>query len=185
MFHWEPEGHYCHRHCTVIAPFWFSMEHLFKNSIYTLLSLKWWHWKLEKHSSHCLCKLMCRSSPFKSPTPTQQDKRGRNVHAAAHASCGRTHMKNTILTLEADQIWSNWHFIFLLGDFMFMVIWQEQSIHCSGLSTFSVFWERDENIQMYLEKQNSVTDTSNNKKTEILCMYMQVSCKFLSSHLHI
>ena len=28
MFHWEPEGHY---HCTMstaIAPFWFSMEHL-------------------------------------------------------------------------------------------------------------------------------------------------------------
>ena len=24
----EPEGHYCHRFCTAIAPFWFSMEHL-------------------------------------------------------------------------------------------------------------------------------------------------------------
>ena len=53
---------------------------------------------------------MFRSSPFKSPTPTQQDKRGWDVHAAAHASCGRTRLKNTILTLEADQIWSNWHF---------------------------------------------------------------------------
>ena len=27
MFHWEPEGRYCHRLCTVIAPFWFSTEH--------------------------------------------------------------------------------------------------------------------------------------------------------------
>ena len=25
---WEPEGHYHHRLCTVIMPFWFSMEHL-------------------------------------------------------------------------------------------------------------------------------------------------------------
>ena len=28
MFHWEPEGRYRHRHCTAIAPFWFSTEHL-------------------------------------------------------------------------------------------------------------------------------------------------------------
>ena len=27
MFHWEPEGHYCHWLCTAIAPFWFSMKH--------------------------------------------------------------------------------------------------------------------------------------------------------------
>ena len=27
MFHWEPEGCYHHRLCTVKAPFWFSMEH--------------------------------------------------------------------------------------------------------------------------------------------------------------
>ena len=25
---WEPEGRYCHRLCTAIAPFWFSTEHL-------------------------------------------------------------------------------------------------------------------------------------------------------------
>ena len=25
---WEPEGRYCHRLCTAIAPFWFSMKHL-------------------------------------------------------------------------------------------------------------------------------------------------------------
>ena len=25
---WEPEGRYCHRLCTAIATFWFSMEHL-------------------------------------------------------------------------------------------------------------------------------------------------------------
>ena len=25
--HWEPEGRYCHRLCTAIAPFWFSAEH--------------------------------------------------------------------------------------------------------------------------------------------------------------
>ena len=28
MFHWEPEGCYHHRLCTVIATFWFSTEHL-------------------------------------------------------------------------------------------------------------------------------------------------------------
>ena len=28
MFCWEPEGHYRHRLCTVIAPFWFSAEQL-------------------------------------------------------------------------------------------------------------------------------------------------------------
>ena len=28
MFHWEPEGRYCHWLCTAIAPFWFSTEHL-------------------------------------------------------------------------------------------------------------------------------------------------------------
>ena len=28
MFHWEPEGRYRHTPCTAIAPFWFSMEHL-------------------------------------------------------------------------------------------------------------------------------------------------------------
>ena len=27
MFSWEPEGRYCHRLCTAIAPFWFSMVH--------------------------------------------------------------------------------------------------------------------------------------------------------------
>ena len=26
MFRWEPEGRYRHRHCTAIAPFWFSTE---------------------------------------------------------------------------------------------------------------------------------------------------------------
>ena len=28
VFHWEPEGCYCHILCTAILPFWFSMEHL-------------------------------------------------------------------------------------------------------------------------------------------------------------
>ena len=28
MFRWEPEGRYCHRHCTALAPFWFATEHL-------------------------------------------------------------------------------------------------------------------------------------------------------------
>ena len=28
MFHWEPEGRYWHWLCTSIAPFWFSMDHL-------------------------------------------------------------------------------------------------------------------------------------------------------------
>ena len=28
LFRWELEGRYHHRHCTTIAPFWFSMEHL-------------------------------------------------------------------------------------------------------------------------------------------------------------
>ena len=28
MFHWEPQGRYCHRHCKAIVPFWFSTEHL-------------------------------------------------------------------------------------------------------------------------------------------------------------
>ena len=28
MFHWEPEGHYRHRHCTLIVLFWFIPEHL-------------------------------------------------------------------------------------------------------------------------------------------------------------
>ena len=28
MLRWEPEGRYRHRHCTAIAPFWFSTEHL-------------------------------------------------------------------------------------------------------------------------------------------------------------
>ena len=27
MFHWEPEGRYCHKLCQAIAPFWFSMEY--------------------------------------------------------------------------------------------------------------------------------------------------------------
>ena len=40
MFRWEWEGCYCHRHCTVIGPFWFLTEHLCK-SLIDLLALNW------------------------------------------------------------------------------------------------------------------------------------------------
>ena len=40
MFHWEPERHYRHRLCTVIAPFWFSMKHLWIAITPFWLSLK-------------------------------------------------------------------------------------------------------------------------------------------------
>ena len=31
MFRWEPEGRYCHRLCTAIAPFWFSTDEVCKD----------------------------------------------------------------------------------------------------------------------------------------------------------
>ena len=37
---WEPEGHYCHRHCTAIVPFWFSLGHLWIVDS-ALLALNW------------------------------------------------------------------------------------------------------------------------------------------------
>ena len=49
MFCWEPEGRYRHRLCTaIIAPFWFSMEHLWTSNN-ALLALNWRYvdeWKL-------------------------------------------------------------------------------------------------------------------------------------------
>ena len=40
MFLWEPEGHYCHRLCAAIVPFWFSTEHHWM-VITPLLALNW------------------------------------------------------------------------------------------------------------------------------------------------
>ena len=44
MFRWEPEGRYCHRLCTAIAPFWFSTEHL-----WTVITPFW----LSTDDMHC------------------------------------------------------------------------------------------------------------------------------------
>ena len=54
MFCWDPEGRYRHRHCTAIAPFWFSMEHCW------ILILRHWlnlNSRLKHSSSHLLTKV--------------------------------------------------------------------------------------------------------------------------------
>ena len=69
MFPWEPEGRYCHWLCTAIAPFWFSMEHLWAAIMPFWLSTD--DMALKRHSTLvmltwlcvCLCAWdMCRRS---------------------------------------------------------------------------------------------------------------------------
>ena len=48
---WEPEGRYCHKHCTAIEPFWFSTETL--HMVIELLSIFFvskWHWIKTNHN---------------------------------------------------------------------------------------------------------------------------------------
>ena len=66
MFRWDPEGRFCHRLCTAIAPFWFSMEYLWTSLMPFWLSTDdiSWSWPQPVKALNCRSRSRLNSCPW-------------------------------------------------------------------------------------------------------------------------